>query len=201
MAASFVLSVSWRFPKSVWGFSLIETWVSYIYTFYISCCDIPRKSQDIPRLKIVLELLVDLFRQGKKRLSMHRESTVWGKNLGGQNMGSADFYIDYETEVTGFTDDERTEIEEQLRKLASEDDDIVGAAVAVTAPGRSEKPFLYQARIVLYARPEDIAAVKKDETLQGAIKEALSAVTRQVREKREKLGEPWKRKDLPGNPS
>jgi ribosome-associated translation inhibitor RaiA len=116
-------------------------------------------------------------------------------------VGAADFYVDFDSEVQDFTDVLKAEVEERLRDLASEDTDLVGSAVAVTAPGKgTEEAFLYQARIVVYARPTDIAAVKQDETVQVALREALSAIERQVREKREKLGAPWKRHDLPGNP-
>ncbi len=115
-------------------------------------------------------------------------------------MSSADFYIDYDAEIEGFTDSLKADVEKRLRDLAGEDTDIIGAAVAVTAPGRGVEPFLYQARVVIYARPEDIAAVKKDGTVRAALHEALAAVERQVREKREKLGQPWKRSDLQGKP-
>jgi ribosome-associated translation inhibitor RaiA len=116
-------------------------------------------------------------------------------------MGSEDFYVDYDSEVPDFTDNLKAEVEERLRKLASEDTDIVGAAVAVTAPGKGVEPFFFQARVVVYGRPENIAAVKQDDTVQVALRETLSAIERQVREKREKLGEPWKRHDLPSNPA
>ena len=120
-------------------------------------------------------------------------------------MGSTDFYVDYDSEVPDFTDDLKAEVEQRLRDLAGEDTDMVGAAVAVTAPGkglekRGTEPFLYQARVVVYARPEDIAATKQDEAVPVALHEALSAVERQVRAKREKLGRPWKRNDLQGKP-
>ena len=115
-------------------------------------------------------------------------------------MGSADFYVDYDSEVEEFTEDLKAEVEQRLRDLASEDTDLVGSAVAVTAPGKGVQPFLYQARVVVYARPEDIAAVKQDESVSVALRDALAAVERQIREKREKLGAPWKRHDLPGNP-
>lgn len=111
-------------------------------------------------------------------------------------MGSADFYIDYESEVPNFGDDLKNEVENRLFDLANKHSDMVGAAVSVTSPGKNELPFLYQVRVVVYTRPEDVVAVKKDETIQGAVKAALSAVERQIREKREKLGEPWKRSDL-----
>lgn len=116
-------------------------------------------------------------------------------------MGSADFNVDYDSEVQDLTDSLKAEVEERLRDLASEDTDIVGAAVAVTASGKGvEEPCFYQARIVVHGRPTDIAAVKQDESVLVALREALEAVERQAREKREKLGAPWKRHDLPGNP-
>lgn len=108
-------------------------------------------------------------------------------------MGSADFYIDYDTEVPGFTDELKAEVETRLRKLADHHKDIVGAAVAVTAPAKTDLPFLYRARIVMYGRPDDVVAAKQDDTVQGALKAALSAVERQVREQRDKMSSPWKR--------
>jgi ribosome-associated translation inhibitor RaiA len=114
-------------------------------------------------------------------------------------MGSADFYIDYDTEVAGFTADLKTEVETRLRGLADYHTDMVGAAVAITAPAKNELPFLYRARIVVYTRPDEVVAAKQDDTIQGALKAALSAVERQIREQREKMGAPWKRNDLNGN--
>jgi ribosome-associated translation inhibitor RaiA len=111
-------------------------------------------------------------------------------------MSLSDFYIDYESDVPNFGEELKAEVKNRLRDLSNKHTVMVGAAVAVNAPVTSETPFLYQARVVVYARPKDVAAVKKDETIQGALKAALSAVERQIREKREKLGEPWKRNDL-----
>jgi ribosomal subunit interface protein len=115
-------------------------------------------------------------------------------------MDEVDFYVDYETDVPEFTDKLKDETERRLRDLSKKHTDLIGAAVSVTAPAIGESPFLYQARVVVYTRPENIAAVKKDDNVQAALKAALSAIERQVRDKREKLGEPWKRKDIPGNP-
>lgn len=112
-------------------------------------------------------------------------------------MGTLDFYVDYETEGPYFTDALKEQVEARLWELASEQNDIVGAAVAVTTPVKNtENPFLFQARVVVYVRPEDIAAVKTGDTVEGALHSALDAIERQVREKREKLGEPWKRHDV-----
>jgi hypothetical protein len=41
-------------------------------------------------------------------------------------------------------------------------------------------------------RPDNLASVEKAETDEGALKGALTAVERQVRESREKLRETWK---------
>ncbi len=115
-------------------------------------------------------------------------------------MDSADFYVDYDSEVPEFTDDLKVDVERRLRDLAGEDTDMVGAAVAVSAPGKGAEPFLYQARVVVYARPEDIAAVKQDRNVRVALRNALSAIERQVHEKRDRLGRPWERSDLQGKP-
>jgi len=111
-------------------------------------------------------------------------------------LGEAEFYIDYENKDENFNDELIAEVEARLRELASQQSDLVGAAVSITVPGQGETQFLYQARVVVYARPEDMAAVKKEDTPEGAMKAALDAIERQVREKREKLGQPWKRDDL-----
>ena len=48
------------------------------------------------------------------------------------------------------------------------------------------------ARVVVYIRPENIAGVAQDETAEKALRGALQAVERQVRERRDKLREPYK---------
>jgi hypothetical protein len=113
-------------------------------------------------------------------------------------MALLDFTIEFDTEVPHFDEALKREAENRLIALAEDHTDLTGAAVAVTQPAREAVPFIYQARVVVYTRPDNIAAIKKDDTLEGALKAALSAVERQVREKRKKLGEPWKRPDLPG---
>ncbi|RIK33696.1 MAG: 30S ribosomal protein S30 [Chloroflexi bacterium] len=83
----------------------------------------------------------------------------------------------------------KAEAEERLRKLMKGHSDITGAAVALTEPAERTTSFLYRARVVVYARPEQIAAVSEEETPQAALKGALTAVERQVREKRDRLRE------------
>jgi hypothetical protein len=49
--------------------------------------------------------------------------------------------------------------------------------------------------VVVYIRPENIAAVEKAESVEAALKGALAAIERQVREHRERLGATWQQPD------
>ena len=111
-----------------------------------------------------------------------------------------DFTIEFQTGTSDLTEDLRIEAEDRLRELASDHNDLTGAAVAVTEPSQGDS-YIYEARVVVYKRPKNLASVEKDDTVEGALNGALSAMERQVREEREKRGEPWKRSDLPGNPA
>jgi hypothetical protein len=92
-------------------------------------------------------------------------------------------------------------VEDRLLALTDGHTDLVGAAISATEPAQgAAQPFIFEVRIVVYTRPNDIAAVKQGDTLQAALKAALTAVERQVREKREKLGKPWERSDIPSAP-
>jgi ribosome-associated translation inhibitor RaiA len=79
----------------------------------------------------------------------------------------------------------------QLRELASGHDDITGAAVNIRKPAKRETAPIHKATVVVYARPENIAATEKDNTPTGALQGALDAVERQVRKKRERLRQTW----------
>ena len=70
--------------------------------------------------------------------------------------------------------------------------DLIGASVVLEQPAQAESAYLYQARVVVYGRPDHIAAVEKDASLERALRGALDAVERQVRERRAKLAEHWK---------
>jgi len=86
----------------------------------------------------------------------------------------------------------RVEAENRLRRLTEGHTDITGASVSVDELTSSATPHRYEVRVVAYMRPEYVAAVEKQETVEGALKGALGAVERQVRELREKLRERWK---------
>lgn len=80
------------------------------------------------------------------------------------------------------------EAEERLHKLAKGHTDITGAAIHLTTPAEArETQFIYEAQVVLYSRPTNTVAVEKGDQAMGALKGALSAVERQVRERREEL--------------
>lgn len=91
----------------------------------------------------------------------------------------------------------RDQAEARMRELADKHSDIVGASVAIEEEARGQDmPHAYRVRVVAFARPDNIAAVEKADALGEAFQGALDAVERQVREKRDKLGEPWKRPDM-----
>lgn len=84
------------------------------------------------------------------------------------------------------------EADQRMQELAADHDDLRGAAINIRQSSHGETPYLYEATVVAYARPENLAASEKHEDPSTALKGALSAVEKQVREKREKLGKPWK---------
>lgn len=65
--------------------------------------------------------------------------------------------------------------------------DIVGASVSIEELSSGKTPHAYQARVVLYVRPEHIAATEVKPSALEALQQALEAAIRQVREKRNKL--------------
>jgi ribosome-associated translation inhibitor RaiA len=108
-------------------------------------------------------------------------------------MDFTEFPIEYHTDVPVLPEKLQDEIERRLLDLAGDRTDLKGASVAVSQPAERDIPFIYQARILVYMRPDEVIATETEETLEGAIKGALNAVERQVREKRKKLKETWKR--------
>jgi ribosome-associated translation inhibitor RaiA len=103
-----------------------------------------------------------------------------------------DFAFEFYTEVPDADDALRLEAEERLRSLTEGHTDITGASVAIEELTGETTPNRYQVRVVVYMRPDNLASVEKAETADAALKGALSAVERQVRQAREKLRETWK---------
>jgi ribosome-associated translation inhibitor RaiA len=104
-------------------------------------------------------------------------------------MGSSDFYVDYNIEVSDISEEFKRETEQRLRELASSHSDMVGAAVALEKIADTETYDVYRVRIVIYKRPQDIAVTKQDANSMVALRDALDALEGQVRASREKLAQ------------
>lgn len=81
----------------------------------------------------------------------------------------------------------RTVAHDRLQKLQRGHHDVIGAAVSLEQPVHAATDFLYEARVVAYARPENVAASTKLADPMGALKDAIQAVERQLRDRRAKL--------------
>ena len=104
-------------------------------------------------------------------------------------MGSSDFYIDYNIEVSDVGEAFKRETELRLRELASPHSDVIGAAVALEKVVDTQTYDVYRVRIVVYKRPQDTVVTKQDPDFMVALKEALDALEEQVRASREKLAQ------------
>jgi ribosome-associated translation inhibitor RaiA len=96
------------------------------------------------------------------------------------------------SEMPHVQDEYASEIEKQLRELAKDHTDLMGAHVTVSELAHCASPFIYEATIVAYVRRENLAAKEKSDTIEGAVKGALDSIKRQVRERRERLRTRWK---------
>ncbi|MEZ4864981.1 MAG: HPF/RaiA family ribosome-associated protein [Caldilineaceae bacterium] len=84
----------------------------------------------------------------------------------------------------------RQDTEERLRQLGQGHNDVIGAAMSLEAPAKAQgSSYLYRANVVVYARPENVAAVSEQKDVSSAAHQALEKVERQIRERREKLQE------------
>ena len=114
-----------------------------------------------------------------------------------RNLSELDFHIEMKSELQ--TDVEAqlfAEAEGRLRDLAEGHDDLIGAAISIDEPAKGENTYLYEATVVAYTRPNNIAGTEKAEQPDLALRRALEAVERQIRKKREKLRDRW---EQPGN--
>ena len=104
-------------------------------------------------------------------------------------MGSSDFYIDYNVEVTDVGDEFKRETEMRLRELALDHSDMIGAAVALEKVADTQTYDIFRVRIVVYKRPQDLVVSKQDADPMVALRESLDALEGQVRASREKLAQ------------
>lgn len=104
---------------------------------------------------------------------------------------STPFAIEYHSETPELTEDLKEKVEKRLQKLAKRHHDITGASLSVDMPSHDETtPYTtYRVRLVVYQRPENVAAVREEDAVATALKAVLDAVERQVRERRERQRE------------
>jgi ribosome-associated translation inhibitor RaiA len=103
-----------------------------------------------------------------------------------------EFDFEFYTEVPDPEDALRVEAHRRLQALTEGHDDITGASMTLEELTGETTPNRHQASVVVYMRPNNLTAVEKAETAEAALKGALTAVERQVREVRDKLRETWK---------
>lgn len=115
-------------------------------------------------------------------------------------MAATEFPIEFHAEPAGFNDQLREKTRARLRRLKGEHTDMVGASVTVEEIAKGETAFRYEFTVVAYMRPDRLVASKKGADVRQAMKQALHALERQVRERRAKLKEHWKRPDLADRP-
>ena len=75
----------------------------------------------------------------------------------------------------------------QITDAAEGHNDITGASVSLEELSSEETPNAYQARVVLYVRPTNLAATEVMPSAFDALQNALDAAIKQVHKKREKL--------------
>jgi ribosome-associated translation inhibitor RaiA len=107
-------------------------------------------------------------------------------------MSFVEFEFEFTSEIPDPDDALRLEAEERLYALTEGHNDITGASVTMEEVTGQKTPHRYEARIVVYKRPNNVAATEKSDTAEGALKGALTAAERQVRELRNKMRETWK---------
>lgn len=110
-------------------------------------------------------------------------------------LSKSDFHFEFHSEVPHLASELIAEADSRLRELAAGHTDLVGAAVAVEELSQDKTPHCYRARIVVYVRPANLVAEERGESLEGALKGALEAIERQVRQRRDKLEKQWQRPD------
>lgn len=106
-------------------------------------------------------------------------------------MSELNFHVDFNIEVSNFDTNLKTEAEQRLRALTENRNDFIGASISVEEIAGVEDSYLYQARIVAYLKPENIAVVEKRETAETALNDALSTIEDRIRSDRDMRGKVW----------
>lgn len=116
-------------------------------------------------------------------------------------MTSLDFSIEYHSKSDQITDELAELASTRLRNLRGDHTDMISASVTIEPATQAETPHDIQAQVVVHMRPERVVASHDGDSNTAALKGALDAVERQVREQRRKFKEHWKRPDLDDRPS
>lgn len=96
--------------------------------------------------------------------------------------------IEFKTDIVNDDFDYYVMIEDRIDELTSGHSDITGAAATLNQPAAGrETPYIFEANVVVYTRPNNVHATSKDDNPQKALKGALDAVERQVRKQRDRL--------------
>jgi len=106
-------------------------------------------------------------------------------------MTNIEFSFEFYSEIPDPEDALRVEAERRLLALTEGHNDLIGASLTMEELTGETTPHRYEASVVVFKRPDNVAATEKAETPEGALKGALSAVERQVRELRDQLRETW----------
>lgn len=115
-------------------------------------------------------------------------------------MATPDFPVEIRSDTEGFTEKLRGKALGRLTDLKGDHTDIVSAAITIEEIAKGEEAFRYQFKVIAHMRPDPVIASKKADSVEAAMKSALDALERQVRERRDKLKEHWKRPDMQKGP-
>jgi hypothetical protein len=99
----------------------------------------------------------------------------------------SNFYVDFDIKVPNTDEAFALEAERELQALTAQHSDLIGAAVSLERIVESESHNVYQVRIVVYIRPQNMAVVKKNTSPMEALREALKGIEEKVRSSREKM--------------
>jgi len=109
--------------------------------------------------------------------------------MAGRKKVQASFSVEYAVEDATLTEKMKSKVVARIGKLANGYSDISGVAVALTNVKGTKRNADYRCRLVVYSKPDNIAAVRMASTETVALKDALDAVERQMRGRRERMRE------------
>lgn len=104
-------------------------------------------------------------------------------------MSQSDFHLDFYSEIAAPSDPLWAQAEKRLRALASGHKDMIGARVSLEENTGDETPHVFEAQVVAYIKPANLAATEKAASAEQALDGALQAVERQVRDQRQRQRE------------